>query len=191
MITSYWCQSQYSRGSSERNWTGSHAASVLFLRWPESLEDREVRRHAERRERDKQNGVCVRKETENRDSEQISSNSGCIYVLNVCFFCVRAHVCVCRSKGSDFDECVLTDGVTPLSLPPLPLQPSCHGWISRSNHLSYLFHTARTQHGAAKHPGSAAAFLLFYSFSHYCAKHCYCFVVGFFFLFLQTDSKLK
>lgn len=57
----------------------------------------------------------------------------------VCVWCVR--VCV----GGDFDECVLTDGVTPLSLPPPHRQHSCHGWISRSNHLSFLFHTARTQ----------------------------------------------
>lgn len=164
----------------EVNQTGSHAASVLFLRWQESFEDREARRHAERREWDKQNEVCVRKDTANRDSEQISSNSGCIYVMNVRFFSVCAHVCVCRSKGSDFDECVLTDGVTPLSLPPLPLQPSCHGWISRSNHLSYLFHTARTQHGATKHPGDGAAFLLFYSFSQLLCKTLLLFLSFFF-----------
>jgi len=53
---------------------------------------------------------------------------------------------MCRGKGSDFDECALTDGVTPLSLPPHPLQLLCHGRISRSNHLLYLPGTARTQH---------------------------------------------
>lgn len=92
--------------------------------------------------------------------------------LNVCAArgCVRVCVCAwCRRKESDFDECVLTDGVAPLSLPPLPLQLPYHGWISRSSHLSYLFHTARTQHNRqvnTSSPESAAVSLFLTHLTH-------------------------
>lgn len=43
--------------------------------------------------------------------------------------CMCVHVHVCRRKGSDSDECVLTDGVTP----PKPASTSSSALLSRLN----------------------------------------------------------